>query len=127
MTDKKQGTPSSIVIAGVPGLDGEYELDTDNRPFNGNELHEIKRISGVRAGELGEALAAVDYDVIMAFAAIALNRAGKSFSMLDLMDAPIGRVVFKPGTDPEEDEEQDGQSPPAPQEPPSEEPASSDA
>ena len=124
MTDKKQGTPSSIVIAGVPGLDGEYELDTDNRPFNGNELHEIKRISGVRAGELGEALGAVDYDVIMAFAAIALNRAGKTFNLTDLMDAPIGRVVFKPGTEPEEDEEQDGQSPPAPTE---DEPVSTDA
>lgn len=77
-------------IEGIPGLDGDYPLpDTE---FTGRELHFIKQHAGVRAGEIEEALGAGDYDIILAIAAIAMQRAGRDVSMDALLDAPTGKI-----------------------------------
>lgn len=55
--------------------DGVYGLDLDT--LNGRELHLVKNISGVRLGEMEDALLADDYDLYVAFAAIAIVRDGK--------------------------------------------------
>jgi hypothetical protein len=65
-----------VTIEGAPPFDGTYEVDMD-RPFNGRELHVVKELANVRLGEIDEALDAGDYDLLLAFAAIALTRAGK--------------------------------------------------
>lgn len=63
-----------IVIEDVPPYDGEYEFEG---AFTNRELHIIKRISGVRAGELEEASTAMDSDLLVAIAVVLLRRAGK--------------------------------------------------
>lgn len=74
-----------------PAIAGSFPFP----PFdtlNGHELHLIKTMSGVRAGELEEALEAGDFDVILAFAAVALRRAGRkvpSEALLDLKPADV--------------------------------------
>lgn len=61
-----------ITVSGVPGWDGEYPLDVSY--FTMRELRTIKNLAGVRAGELQDALAAGDNDVIVAFTSIAIRR-----------------------------------------------------
>jgi hypothetical protein len=63
-----------IVIEGIPRFSGEYPVDLADRPFTMREFHLIKKISGARAGELMDAMAAGDTDVIVALAVIALIR-----------------------------------------------------
>ncbi len=41
----------------IPALDGEFELDTSY--FTNRELHMIKKLSGLRAGEFEEAVECV--------------------------------------------------------------------
>ena len=73
----------------VAGTD--YPLDMQ---LTGREIQLIKRVSGVRMAELEAALDAGDYDVLIAFAAIALQRAGKPVDVDALLDAPFGHVEF---------------------------------
>lgn len=63
-----------IVLTGVAPYDGEYEIDFE---FNNAELHTIKRVAGIRAGEFNEALEKGDNDLNVAIAIIALQQAGK--------------------------------------------------
>lgn len=86
-----------IVISNVPPYDGEYEVDVSY--FTNRELHEIKRLTGVRAGELQDAFDAGDSDLIVAIAAIALKRAGKQVVDDLLWDAEAGSVMFVAGED----------------------------
>ena len=81
-----------IVISGIVGLDGEYPIDAGY--FTNRELHTIKRLSGVRVGELDDALEAGDSDLIVAIAAIALQRNGARFLEDMLWDAQIGAIQF---------------------------------
>lgn len=92
----------SLVITGIPPYDGEYPLDFGAGLTN-RELHTIKQISGVRAGELNEALNAGDYDLIVALAAILITRAGHQPSMDALWDAPMEAIQFKEGEPEAED------------------------
>lgn len=82
-----------------PGLDGEYPLDIDT--LTNREYHEIKRVSGVRAGELNESLFAGDLDVVVALALIAMKRNGKDNPEAEavLMDGEGGRVRLLPDGD----------------------------
>lgn len=66
-----------FTITGVLSLDGVYELDFDDGPLTMRELHWVKQIAGVRLNELQSASVAGDSDLIVAFAVIALVRAGK--------------------------------------------------
>jgi hypothetical protein len=80
-----------VIIEGLsPLADGEYEFDWD---FTNRDLHEIKQISGVRAGELEEAGKAGDNDLIVAVAHIVLHRYGKDIPLDVLWDAPAGAKI----------------------------------
>lgn len=99
---------AKITISGVAPFDGDYDLD-DARAFNGHELHLIKKVAGVRLGEIGEALKAGDYDLIVAVTAIAVWRAGKVTKdnvtdLVDvLLDADTGQIEFRGETEEEAD------------------------
>lgn len=80
-----------IVISGVPPWDGEYEFDGN---LKNRELHRIKKITGIRAGELVEALAAGDTDVLVALAVIVLERDGKSVDADDFWNAEVGSITY---------------------------------
>jgi hypothetical protein len=56
---------------------GVYEFDIEQEAPTGDELHQIKVFSGVRANEVGEAMRAGDYDLVCILAAIAMQRAGR--------------------------------------------------
>jgi hypothetical protein len=83
----------NVTIEGVFGLDGEWPIDTTY--FTNRELHEIKKISGVRAGELSEALEAGDSDLIVCIAHIALARHGKTVPIDALWEAEAGKISFE--------------------------------
>jgi hypothetical protein len=84
----------NVTIEGVFGLDGEWPIDTTY--FTNRELHEIKKISGVRAGELSEALEAGDSDLIVCIAHIALARNGKTLPIDALWEAEAGKIRIEP-------------------------------
>lgn len=80
-----------IVIEGVPPYNGEYEIDFD---FSNRELHTIKQVSGVRAGEIVEAGLKGDNDLIIALAMIALRRTGLVVDEDRIWDAQAGKITF---------------------------------
>lgn len=87
-----------IVLSNVPPYDGEYELDVTY--LTNRELHTIKNLCGLRAGELDDALQAGDSDVIVALAVIALERNGKGPVDANVIwDAEFGNLTFVPGED----------------------------
>jgi hypothetical protein len=94
---------SKLLIEGVPPYDGGYDLDLAG--FTGRELHTIKEISGVRGGELQEALQAGDYDLVVAFAVIVLRRAGKDVDPDEIMNAEVGAITVDLETQATEEEE----------------------
>jgi len=71
-----QDQATRIVIKGVGGYDGEYELDTE-RAFNTREWNWIKRIAGYMPNTIKEGLAGGDPDLYVAISVIAMCRAGK--------------------------------------------------
>ncbi len=87
-----------IIIADVDfNYDGEWEIDVSY--FTNRELHLIKRLTGVRAAELEAAFAAGDNDLVVAMAAIALQRNGKPLHEDVLWDARAGTITFVGGDD----------------------------
>lgn len=63
-------------------------------PFTNRELHLIKQIAGVRAGELFDAIEAGDNDVLVALAHIAVRRGDTARPSLDeLWDLPAGEIT----------------------------------
>lgn len=109
----------NIIISGVPGLDGSYPLDLN---FTHRDFHDIKRISGIRANEVQDALVARDVDLIVAMAAIALRRAGRFYDLDQLWDSEVGGITLDASDD---EEEVDESGPPPPDESPRPEPESS--
>lgn len=83
-----------IAIDGIEAYDGEYEFDAGY--FTNRELHTMKRLSGIRAGELAEALAAGDNDVIVAMTVIALQRHGKYVDEDLIWNAQAGKISYRP-------------------------------
>lgn len=87
-----------LIVKGLgKRLDGEYEFDLAGMMTLGHaesltnrEGHRIKLMAGVTQGQMEDALIAGDNDVLVALAAILLNRAGKSFDEDILWDAPMG-------------------------------------
>jgi hypothetical protein len=106
--ERKDAGVDKIVISGIKGYDGEYEFDASY--FTNRELHRIKQMSGVRAGEILAAFAAGDNDLVVAVAAIALERNGKAVHEAALWDAKVGSIEVQLGA---ADEEEDA-LPPAP-------------
>lgn len=77
-------------IEGLPPYDGDHPIDLER--FTNRELHLIKEMSGVRANELTESFQAGDNDLIVAFCAIALQRAGLTVDRDRLWDAEVGKI-----------------------------------
>jgi len=75
-----------------PQYDGDHPIQLDD--LTNRELHTIKKISGVRAAELQDSFVAGDNDLIVAFAIIALQRAGLVVSEDVIWDAPVGAIEF---------------------------------
>lgn len=86
----------ALLIEGIPPWDGRYEFDWG---FTNLELHRIKEISGVRAGELAEALAASDAAVIVAVAKIVLDRNHKHVDVDELWGGDGGSLRIDLGSD----------------------------
>jgi hypothetical protein len=88
-----------FTVKDVLALDGEYELDWEK--VNGHDLHLIKKLSGVRANELSDAIDAGDWDVHVACALIAMRKAGHAHAddpgAVDaLMAAPMRCIQIRP-------------------------------
>jgi len=79
-------------IEGVPPWDGDYPIDIEQ--FTNRDLHMIKEVSGVRAGELGDEFARGNNDLIVAVALIAAKRNGRDIPPDDLWDAPVGKIAL---------------------------------
>jgi hypothetical protein len=101
-----------IKISGVPGLDGDYPIDFN--ALTNRNLHQIKKIAGVRAGEIVEAFQAGDNDLVVVLAVIAVQNSGKFPQLSEaaiaemLWDAPAGSSITIDLSD-----EEDDASPPA--------------
>lgn len=85
---------ASITITGVPPYDGVYPLDLEEAFFTNAELREIKLMTGVRGGELMDAIDAGDNDIVVAFATIAVRRSGVSINPAALWNATAGSIQF---------------------------------
>lgn len=73
---------------------GEKRYDI-TPPFTNRELHLIKQIAGVRAGEIFDALEGGDSDVLVALAHIGVRRNGTARPSLDeLWDLDAGVIEF---------------------------------
>lgn len=74
------------------------ELPTGDRafdvpdPMTYRELGKVKRMTGYRAGEIGEALMAGDTDTVLALAVIASERAGEPVTLTQLEDLEVGQI-----------------------------------
>lgn len=81
-----------LTVKDVPGLDGDYDADFSR--FTNNEGKLIKRLSGVRMGEIRDAMKAGDNDLIVACAVVFMARAGKDPEMVEqlLGEADIGCI-----------------------------------
>lgn len=102
-----------ITLAGIGrSVDGEYDLDLSDQ-FTGHELHLIKQISGVRVGEIGDAMVAGDYDLIIALTKIAIQRSGKTVDVDVLLQAKVGAITFEPSEQEQADAEEEDALPPA--------------
>lgn len=91
-----------FVVAGIAPFDGEYPIDIGS--FTMRELQIIKRMSKVRAGELEEAFAAGDSDLILAIAVIAVRRNGKAWEAFEQLawESELGAITFEGGEDEDE-------------------------
>lgn len=114
-----------IRIEGSVSLDGEYEADLGY--FTNRELHEIKKATGLRAGEFEEAMNSGDNDLLVVMAALMLERAGQKDVLEQLWDLPAGKISFDVSDEeiPEEDDALPPASGPDDEPEPSAEPASS--
>ncbi len=93
---------ANVVIKNVPGIDGSYELELGR--FTLGELHVIKKQAGVRAGEIEDAMRAGDTDLLVAFALIALKRAGREIAPERLWEADSAGIELDLSDELEEEE-----------------------
>jgi hypothetical protein len=108
-----------FVISGIDGFDGEYPIDIGS--FTMRELNIIKRVSGLRAGEIEDALKAGDSDLLVAIATLAVRREGKNWEQFELLAWESDSANFVLVV-PEED---DADVPPSVLPPPLDEPGNS--
>lgn len=84
---------AKVRIIDLAPVTGEYELDLSY--FTNRELHTIKTLSGVRAGELESALESLDNDLVVSLAKVALERNGKGNVPADVLwDARVGQIIL---------------------------------
>jgi hypothetical protein len=97
----------TLTIKGLGNrFDGDYSCDvgdlltpSGDEPLTNEEARLVKRISGARGNEIGEAFLAGDTDVLMALAIIVASRHGKTLNEEMLLKARIGAAMFDLGTD----------------------------
>lgn len=81
--------------------------------FTYEELRLVKQATGLRPGELLEAIALADPDAAIGFAIVVLHRAGELRDWRKLLKKDVGSIILDlEQADDEDDEEGDGQSPP---------------
>ena len=100
--------PDMVIIEGVSPHDGEYEIDLAT--INMEEFHLIKRLTGLVAGEVEDALMRIDTDIFVGLAAVVIQRSGKRVTANvenQLWKAPLGalRVKLEPDSPPEKSQE----------------------
>jgi hypothetical protein len=101
-----------IRITGISGFNGDYPLDLEEEFLGNDELHELKKETGIRGGEITEALDAGDNDLLVMLAVFAVRRSGKTISPSVVWKAKVGGIEFIV------DEEEEGEeSLPPPSEP----------
>lgn len=83
---------AKLIISEISGINGEYDADVSY--FTNRELHEIKKSTGLRAGEFGEAFDEGDNDILVAFAVVMLKRAGVQGAETAIWDAKSGNISF---------------------------------
>lgn len=86
---------TAVVITDCAPWDGRYEFDDFS--FTNRELYEIKKLSGLRAGELIEALEANDTSAYVGVAMTVLGRHGVRLEADDLWNAPVGSITLELG------------------------------
>ena len=86
-----------VVIQDVPPYDGEYDIDIGT--LTNRELHTIKKVTGLRGGELAEGLVTLDTDVFLGIAYVALQRHGQEPLAEVLYEATIGKIRLELGYD----------------------------
>lgn len=86
---------------------GRIVIQGEAYPFpdqlTGREFGLVKQATGLRAGEIEEALDAGDVELVLTLAVIAMRRAGKEVDVEDLLDLPVGEGTIEIRD--EEDEE----------------------
>src|SRR5438132_1023321 len=94
MDQSERGDSVKLIVNDVPGLDGEYDADFSR--FTNNEGKLIKKLSGVRMGEITDALEAGDNDLLVACAVVLMARAGKDPNMAEALlgDADMGCLTW---------------------------------
>lgn len=98
-----------IVISGVQGFDGEYDLDPE-RAFNAREWRWIKKLSGYLPDTINDGYRHSDPDLFVAFAVIAMCRDGKigrdDWQRVgdELAEVPLDGATLKLVGDPVEDD-----------------------
>ena len=107
-----------LIVKGVhEQIDGDYTCDilgmlTVGHPesMTNRELHRIKVMTGILAGDLMDAITNSDMDASVALTAVILERKGKSFQDDWLWDAPMGSGITFEIRKAEEEEELPPQS-----------------
>src|SRR5690242_309449 len=103
-----------LIVSGVhEEIDGNHPCDilgmlTIGHPesLTNRELHRIKKMTGILAGNLFDAINDGDMDATVGFAAVILTRNGKVYLDDWLWDAPMGAsLTFEIAAAEEEDEE----------------------
>ena len=113
-----------LIVEKCPPWDGQYEIPSF--VFTNRELNRIKEISGVRGGELLDALVAEDAAAFVALAVVVLGRHGKNAHPDDLWDAERTAIKLEIG----DGDDGDADNPPLPSpedEQPNEQSVSSDS
>lgn len=97
---EKIENPDILTVRGIDGLSGSYPCDLvemldENSPecLTNREVHHIKKMSGVTAGNLMDALKDGDNDVLLGLAVVVLQRRGKWVDEDLIWDAPMGTGV----------------------------------
>ena len=112
------------VVLDTPRWKGEFPLDLADDPLTALEWRWVKKISGYMPMTVEEGVGGLDPDLFIAFAVIALHRAGKiqkaeAIQVADVLaDFPADGSTLQVIFDAEEDEDVEADPPQPPSEPP---------
>jgi len=88
---------ASEIIIGWPEGERRYPLPSS---YTYREMGRIKTITGLRAGEIEQALIAGDAEIIVAIAVVAAERAGDSIDISKIEDLEFGAISVEEEPDP---------------------------